>query len=47
MKVSIIGAGKVGIAYAVFLASKGHDVTVIDKNEEYVKTLNDGTFETN
>lgn len=45
MKVSIIGAGKVGIAYAVFLASKGHEVTAIDKNEAYIKSLNDGTFE--
>ena len=45
MKVSIIGTGKVGVAYAVFLASKGHDVTAIDKNEEYIKILNDGTFD--
>ena len=33
MKISIVGAGKVGVAYAVFLASKGHDVTAIDKND--------------
>lgn len=26
MRVTIIGAGKVGLAYAVFLASKGHHV---------------------
>jgi UDP-glucose 6-dehydrogenase len=44
MKVTVIGAGKVGLAYAVFLASKGHQVTAVDKNEEYVRALRSGTF---
>ena len=47
MKVSIIGAGKVGIAYAVFIASKGHEVVAMDKNEDYIKSLNERTFESN
>jgi UDPglucose 6-dehydrogenase len=46
MRISIIGAGKVGLAYSVFLSSKGHDVTIVDKNESYMKSLKDGTYET-
>lgn len=46
MKITIIGAGKVGLAYAVFLASKGHDVVAIDKNKTYIDSLNAGTYET-
>jgi len=45
MLVTVIGIGKVGLAYATFLAEKGHAVTGIDLNEQYVKSLQDGTFE--
>lgn len=45
MKITLIGAGKVGLAYAVFLSSKGHEVTAVDKNEDYVRQLREGTFE--
>jgi nucleotide sugar dehydrogenase len=46
MRVSIVGTGKVGIAYAVFLASKGHTVVAIDKNQAYIQSLKDGSFKT-
>ncbi|MCB1498086.1 MAG: UDP-glucose/GDP-mannose dehydrogenase family protein [Bauldia sp.] len=42
MKVSIIGAGYVGLVSGVCLAAKGHDVTCIDVNEEIVARLNGG-----
>ena len=44
MRVTVVGAGKVGLAYAVFLASKGHQVIAIDKNVEHVKALHSGRF---
>jgi UDPglucose 6-dehydrogenase len=44
MKVSVIGCGKVGLAYAVFLASKGHEVTCVDRYVEYVEKLQNKTF---
>jgi UDP-glucose 6-dehydrogenase len=44
MKVTVIGAGKVGLAYAVFLASKGHQVTAVDKNPVYVQAIQSGRF---
>ena len=46
MRVTIIGAGKVGLAYAVFLASKGHEVVAVDKNPNHIESLNNGTFNT-
>lgn len=45
MKVTVVGAGKVGIAYAVFLASKGHEVTAVDKNEDYLQSIRTGRFQ--
>jgi nucleotide sugar dehydrogenase len=39
MKVTVVGVGKVGIAYAVFLASRGHSVTAVDKDEEYLDSI--------
>src|SRR5882672_3619650 len=34
MKVVVLGAGVVGVAAAYYLAEDGHDVTVIDRNEQ-------------
>ena len=33
MKVAVIGTGYVGLVSGVCLASKGHDVVCLDKNE--------------
>ena len=38
----VIGAGYVGLASAVFMASKGYNVTVADKNQETVSQLKKG-----
>lgn len=45
MKVTVIGCGKVGLAYSVFLTQKGHEVTCVDKNAEYIKQLQEGTYD--
>lgn len=42
MKISIIGTGYVGLTAGVGLASKGHDVTCVDIDEEKVQTINEG-----
>ena len=42
MKVSIIGTGYVGLVSGVCLASKGHNVTCYDNNDEVVDSLNSG-----
>jgi len=34
MKVVVLGAGVVGVATAYYLAEDGHEVTVIDRNEQ-------------
>ncbi len=34
MKVAVLGAGVVGVAAAYYLAEDGHEVTVIDRNEQ-------------
>jgi nucleotide sugar dehydrogenase len=44
MKVTVIGVGKIGLAYASFISSKGHEVTGIETNLEYLKSLQDGSF---
>ena len=44
MKVCIVGIGKVGLAYAVFLASKGFEVTGVDINEKYIEDLKNGSY---
>ncbi|MCX6718076.1 MAG: UDP-glucose/GDP-mannose dehydrogenase family protein [Candidatus Staskawiczbacteria bacterium] len=42
MKISIIGAGYVGLVTGVGLASVGHEVFCVDVNEEKVKKINSG-----
>jgi D-amino-acid dehydrogenase len=34
MRIAVLGAGVVGVATAYYLAADGHEVTVIDRNEE-------------
>lgn len=40
MRVSVIGAGYVGLVTAAALASKGHDVTAVDTDETKVSMIN-------
>ncbi len=50
MKIVIIGAGKIGVTLADQLAREGHEITVVDKNEEALdglKTLDVMTVEGN
>ena len=39
MKIAVIGAGNGGQAYAAYLASKGHEVSVCERNPEIVSKL--------
>jgi nucleotide sugar dehydrogenase len=45
MKVTVIGVGKIGLAYATFMAAKGHAVIGVETNEDYLKSLQNGTFQ--
>lgn len=40
MRISVIGAGYVGLVTAAALASKGHNITVVDTHETRVRTVN-------
>ena len=42
MKVTIFGAGYVGLVTGVCLAAVGHEVTVVDVSDERVKAINAG-----
>ena len=42
MKITIIGTGYVGLVTGVCLASKGHNVTCVDRNSSIVNKLNSG-----
>ncbi|MFB6089219.1 MAG: UDP-glucose/GDP-mannose dehydrogenase family protein [Candidatus Aenigmatarchaeota archaeon] len=42
MRISIIGSGYVGLSGGVGLVSKGHDVTLVDIDEEKVEKINSG-----
>ncbi len=39
MKITIIGAGKLGVMLAKTLTAENHDITVIDINEDKVEKL--------
>ncbi|MGX8717406.1 MAG: NAD-binding protein, partial [bacterium] len=41
MQFVIAGAGEVGLGIAKTLLSRGHQVVLIEKNPEVVRTLND------
>ena len=43
MNIMIVGCGRVGSQLAVLLSQEGHNVTIIDKNDESFKKLG-GTF---
>src|SRR5438477_7472309 len=42
MKISVIGLGKLGAPLAAVLASKGHSVTGVDVNRDFVRLLAEG-----
>ncbi|WMJ16344.1 NAD-binding protein [Geobacillus proteiniphilus] len=42
MKVLIVGSGYVGLTTGSALAYLGHEVTLLDKNEEKIMRLRDG-----
>lgn len=44
MKISIVGAGYVGLCTAVAFASRGHDVTCVDVDESKVNAINSGVM---
>jgi len=46
-KVGVIGAGRLGICFALLLDAAGYDVVVSDVRESYVKGLNDRVISTN
>jgi UDPglucose 6-dehydrogenase len=46
MRVNLIGAGKLGLAYAAFISSHGHTVHCVDNNKELIDKYNQGQFET-
>ncbi len=41
MKIIIVGAGKVGFTLAQLLSEEGHDITIIDKNENSIRHASD------
>ncbi len=42
MKVTVIGAGYVGLTAALALAYTGHDVAVVEKDREKLEILREG-----
>jgi nucleotide sugar dehydrogenase len=47
MKIGVIGAGRLGICFALLLEKAGYDVIVSDLREDYVISLNNRTIKTN
>jgi nucleotide sugar dehydrogenase len=43
-KIGIIGIGKLGLCFALNLAEAGYEVTGVDLNEDYVRSINDKTL---
>ena len=46
MKIGIIGAGRLGICFALLCEAAGHPVLVSDIREDYVESLNDRHIDT-
>lgn len=46
MRVNVIGAGKLGLAYAAFISSKGHQVHCVDNNTRLIESYCRGDFQT-
>ena len=46
MKIGVIGAGRLGICFALLCQAAGHPVLVSDVREDYVKSLNDRHIDT-
>ena len=42
MKIGIIGAGRLGLTFALLCKKAGYEVIVSDKREDYVFNLNNG-----
>ena len=47
MKIGIIGAGRLGITFALLCEKAGYEVIVSDKRDDYVYNLNHGICDTN
>jgi nucleotide sugar dehydrogenase len=47
MKIGVIGAGRLGLTFALLCEKAGYDVLVSDKREDYVQNLNQGVCLTN
>jgi nucleotide sugar dehydrogenase len=47
MKIGVIGAGRLGICFALLLEKAGYEVLVSDVREDYVNGLNDRVIRTN
>jgi len=47
MKIGIIGAGRLGLTFALLCEKVGYEVIVSDKREDYVYNLNHGICDTN
>jgi UDPglucose 6-dehydrogenase len=47
MKIGVIGAGRLGICFALLLEKAGYEVLVSDVREDYVNGLNDRVIKTN
>ena len=45
MKIGILGIGKLGLCFGLNLSKVGHEVYGIDKNEKYIQSLKDKTFD--
>jgi UDP-glucose 6-dehydrogenase len=47
MRIGIIGAGRLGLTFALLCKKAGYEVIVSDKREDYVFNLNNGICNTN
>ena len=47
MKIGVIGAGRLGICFALLCEKAGYDVLVSDVRESYVEKLNQRVISTN